>query len=625
VDGYLRSAGSITWDTVDSYGNAIPTYSGTFATISHTFMDAQPADGIDAAKNLWKINLPDGEENAGKLPCGIYFVIDEAIDPPGTGQLTQDNAVINNRYGHAGPESVSYYPSEAWNVSPFPQPWFNNERIGPGGSWGVSTTTPGLWSGITAAVQDLKVVRCEQMPWNYARTKKAADGSYYSENPMLLGNGNPDNLAASNSYDQAKTVENQMEPARWAAQKWFTAGFVIVDAAGYGFFKCVTAGYSGLSEPVWNLALDAVTGETHDTPPAGGQNAWAEWQCVRLFRPADTWVASKTWKIGETCADANGNTQTVISGWQAFQAWSVGQFITDTNNNTQQVITAGLSGGGAPAWAAALNATTADGSVVWKLVLLGSSSLSGTTEPAWGKNLGSVKQDGTVFWQLTSAVKTIEPAQHRANPVPRYPVYWQDESLAWLKPPVTNQESEKTIWGCGNQWCKSSYIDIFGQTIYEGGFQEKFTYGSPASTIGNQAYGWWIYSVAINRLQKYPANTSDSDTGKNTGAGDSAVGAGNTETGAGQTGNRQPVAVTIGCLRNGTFVAFGTFQTGQKINVLWPIFTSDALVYQCAERVDVQAVAIGLGANGVQTGYGVTDPAAAALVTDTIKLLQFVK
>jgi hypothetical protein len=60
--------------------------------------------------------------------------------------------------------------------------------------------------------------------------------------------------------------------------------------------------------------------------------------------------------------------------------------------------------------------------------------------------------------------------------------------------------------------------------------------------------------------------------------------------------------------------------------VRWPVFTSDALVYQCVERVDIQAVAIGMGAAGVVTGMTpLQHPMAAAYVTDVLKLLPLVQ
>ena len=54
------------------------------------------------------------------------------------------------------------------------------------------------------------------------------------------------------------------------------------------------------------------------------------------------------------------------------------------------------------------------------------------------------------------------------------------------------------------------------------------------------------------------------------------------------------------------------FYTGQTYQVLWPVFTSDALVYQCSERIDVQAVAIASGAAGVSVGAAIAEPTLIA-------------
>jgi hypothetical protein len=79
-------------------------------------------------------------------------------------------------------------------------------------------------------------------------------------------------------------------------------------------------------------------------------------------------------------------------------------------------------------------------------------------------------------------------------------------------------------------------------------------------------------------------------------------------------------------MRNGSFVAFGTLQTGQTYAVMWPVFTSDPLVYQSSERVLVQAVAISSDGTGVSTGAGLSDsnPMAATYVNDACALLDLI-
>jgi len=480
------------------------------AGISTVYSTAVAADGIDGVHNLKKINLPDGDPSAGALPTGIYGVIARYTDPPGTANIVGDPGQYWMADGFTGPYHNIFPPSLAWQYYPFPQPVFNWEQIFPG-TFGVTASVAGLWTGITAAVSDLRAVTVDLMPWNHARIKNVGMGfsaGTFSYNPMLLGGFNADSLAPSNSYDHTKPCEAQSEPPRWKASTWFEAGFVIVDTTGIGIFKCTSSGYSGSSEPAWNFTVGVTTGDIIGVPasfPFGSTHASCGWTCLKVFKPANS----------------------------------------------------------------------------------------------------------------------METAQHRARPIPRYPVYWQTETVPRLKPPVTNMEAEVTNWGCGDQWQDSTYLDGSGATVTQPGWQS-----------GNKAKGWWIYSVSINRIQYGPPTPTVGSTATGIGAGSTTVGAGDTGTGAGGGGSvpagggdsAAGVNVTIGCIRSGSFVAFGTYATGQTIQVLWPVFTSDALVYQCSERVDVQAVAVAAGGNGVATGLGqMNQPIAAAFYQDTLKLLGFVQ
>jgi hypothetical protein len=122
--------------------------------------------------------------------------------------------------------------------------------------------------------------------------------------------------------------------------------------------------------------------------------------------------------------------------------------------------------------------------------------------------------------------------------------------------------------------------------------------------------GWWIYRVTINRLASPGGVVS---------AGGGGVGAGSGGSGAG--GNN--VAVRIGCYRNGAFVLFGTYFTGSSFAAMWPVFTNTPLVYQCAERVDVQPTIISCG-NSFSSGAAVAYPVAAAFYNDTEALLNLI-
>lgn len=204
---------------------------------------------------------------------------------------------------------------------------------------------------------------------------------------------------------------------------------------------------------------------------------------------------------------------------------------------------------------------------------------SGKTQPTWSSGQGYDTTDGTVTWTCLRSLKvplTAAVARFQANalgPAPRYPIYWLSETNAfWEAPSIDNVTL--TAFGSGKQWLDPS-----------AGWKTT-----------NKAYGWFIYQICVN---------SEGGTLKN---------------GAllppGTGGSAQ-----IGCIRNGTFVSFGTFYAGETYQVLWPIFTSDALVYQSSSRLDIQCLAIGAGGSN---GLGaVGQPLAATYILDVQALLGF--
>lgn len=278
--------------------------------------------------------------------------------------------------------------------------------------------------------------------------------------------------------------------------------------------------------------------------------------------------------------------------WLASRYFSIGFTIQDSNGNFQKVSTAGVSGTIVP-------------------------GASGSTS-SWSTSVGGNTTDGGIIWQCAYKPKlSITPAQHRLTDIPRYPAFWLSETLPTMLPPTST--SGLTIFGANNQWQRNRYGGSTGSS-YDAGWQQD-----------NQAYGWWIFRVALNRMKTVVRTLPAVTPGGNIiGAGDGGVGAGDDgssgigaggSAGAPSSSGGGEVAVTIGCIRNGGFVAFGTYTTGQTIQVLWPIFTSDALAYTCSERVDVQAVAI---AGNVSTGAGVTKPICAAFINDTLKLQNLI-
>jgi len=315
--------------------------------------------------------------------------------------------------------------------------------------------------------------------------------------------------------------------------------------------------------------------------------------------------------------------------WAASVYFTIGFTILDSNGNLQTAQVSGLSGASAPAWPATVGESTLDGLIVWKcavvltpvetwqpqtayafgqivvdkygnlqMALTEGGGTSGTKEPHWGTTVGAYTTDNGIGWKMVGRQFQLKPATHRLAGIPRYPVYWATETNATLKPPTSS--SGLTIWGAYNQW-QINYLG--GPTNYDAGWQQT----SPTDT-GGMAFGWWIYSLTINR------------TGGGEVAGGSALPAQDGK------GVRQEIPVVAGCMRNGSFVAFGTLQTGQTYAVMWPVFTSDPLVYQSSERVLVQAVAISSDGTGVSTGAGLSDsnPMAATYVNDACALLDLI-
>jgi hypothetical protein len=427
----------------------------------------------------------------------------------------------------------------------------------------------GFWSAMCNAVSNLNVATGANMPWNLQRTKHDTSGDIMV-NPMLLGDLAPSisHVAQiSNSYDQGTIVEKQIEPPPWVASRYFTKDFVIQDANG-NFQKATTAGISGTTAPSWGTHLNNITSD-----------GAVIWKLIYQLAPAtNPWFASSLKNVDDAVKDSNGRTQVCIQA-----------------------------------------------------------GTTGTMAPVWPKTFGAKTKDATVVWQM---MNPYVAAPHRIPDLPRYPYYWQNETLPRLMPPTNT--SGLTIWGAYDQWqpVNKSGVDGHGNSLFDPGWQSRNPLGGaygPADTLG-MAYGWWIYSISLNRAN-YVIKTSPSlgpsgailsadDIGlTGVSASDTGIsdfGAGGTAATPGPGGGE--VNVIIGCMCNGSFVPFGNYLTGQTVRVLWPIFTSDALVYQCSERVDIQALAIATTTTkSVSTNATITTPALiAAHINDTAQLLNLI-
>lgn len=200
---------------------------------------------------------------------------------------------------------------------------------------------------------------------------------------------------------------------------------------------------------------------------------------------------------------------------------------------------------------------------------------TGGSEPTWPTEAGGGVNDGSAHWKAYNYSGVVA----RVVSQPVYPVKKDGDSIIYTPEALP-------------YWSQ-----------FHSGWQN----------LSSPIYGviWWIRRVRINRIRSASADMNDLG------------------------GDDSPINVTLGCIRDGSFVAFGTWPTGSWVTVdtgevnedeepiytdhlLWPIFTRDSLVYQASERVDVQAEFIG----GIPSfGHTVGFPVMAHHYNDTMALL----
>ncbi len=429
---------------------------------------------------------------------------------------------------------------------------------------GYTTSLPGLWTGKVPPVGSLNNVDPNIMPWNmWALTS--------TWNP-IGGNG-------GGGFDSNGDTENSLTTPPWKEQTLYPVDFCVLDQCGFRW-RCTVAGFSGLGQVQWptiKSLLPLVAALPANMTP--GFNTYTEPGHRPDDNPAKSFRAGPTWAL-------DGFNLPVVARWQAGQTYTVGDKVLDHHGNTQQLV-AVLDVAGQPTTAASgISGTqeTYSGVSIWK-ILLGEFSLDPN-----GGNFTFLK------WELTAVnIPAFTPAKARSqflyqnlpggytysNPpaytalgMPRYPFIWFNDIAAGNVP---------LLYPAG--------------TFPVG----RWSIGFEPWTTSNPSFIHWIHRVFINRLGVVGA------------AGIAVKQAGE-------------IAVEIGCMRNGAFVSFGMYQTGTMVEALWPIFTSDFLVYKAGERVDLQATIIGSMNSRTDGSWGVDPivpayPICAHYVNDTVALL----
>jgi hypothetical protein len=455
------------------------------------------------------------------------------------------------------------------------------------------TYTPscaGIFFGNTDPIQSLGLLIQPAMPWNlvyyasgtYALKPVVQISGHWPLPPLPLNQpykttltiagSSPSQTIAASAYTAAYGPwEKENCPSRWKANTWYPTGWQIYDSNG-NIQTLTSAGSS----------IGALSGSSEPT--------WETTLYAGITEGGYTINSGMVHQCGWQLT--NLLNKNLVDGWLPSTTFIPNQTITDKNGNTQKVISVSgslLTGATEPAWPSAIKPVW-QGSIPWEfgVIILDSNGnlqqvqttgggVAGATLPVWATVLNVTTTDGALTWKcvLVGNDQTVVDGG----------ITWQLVSVNGLPmvPAVARQFSIPKYPTCRDT--------------------------APVSlpTAFNPE-AWWIYEVSLTRLGIVDANGISQP----------------------QSGT---VAVTLGCIRNGSFVSFGTWNTGQIIPAMWPIFTNPSavypvlpaapLVYQCTEAVDVQAVAISCGL-GYSTGGTVTYPICAAFYNDMAALLALI-
>jgi hypothetical protein len=576
-DGTITASGSNEWafDTFLVIDNGMQ----IDGTISFVATDAVEVPGIHDSKRVLKIALPKFNPDSG-VPLGLYagLALYENADPTQTGPFASGQIGIPT--GDANLTLAEITETPPYKIVPtggdIALTFVKWSYLAAIGVDSITASTDGFWFGKTPPITSPSMIPFDKMPWNIFPTTIVTSGHNNAEANRYLGftlpyvGGAFTGANATPAYTFADapawltgattSSETLPWPKRWKPLVFYPVGFTILDSYG-NIQVSQTAGWSGTSEGGWPHTLGAITIEPTRTVGASSQ-AGATWKLTKMLRAAPSVQRNKAYSLKDTPIDDNGNE------------------ITCTVAGTTPATFTGT-------WATVLNATTIDGPVTWKLTRVNA--------------------------KFNPAVGSIMP--------PSYPFFWQNPASNWSPNTAYAVGDERTdtvgntqkviiagtsgathpAWnaGLGSNTVDS---DVTWQNIRLEQPPLTDTNADPSFPSGGhtvqfpfsfQPQGWWIYRVALNRIPQKKSRTTPPTV---------------------------PVSVTLGCVRSGSFVAFGTYNTGQIIDAMWPIFTNTALAYQCSERVDVQAEIVTCGL-AYSTWGNVSYPMAAAYINDMNAIL----
>jgi hypothetical protein len=284
---------------------------------------------------------------------------------------------------------------------------------------------------------------------------------------------------------------------------------------------------------------------------------------------------------------AGGGTMTwqwaglTISGWSIGKTFSPNAIVIGANF-LQIAWQGGQTGDTPPGWQTTLGQGCTDNQVRWYDQIV----QPWTWAPKTAVTPNQVMFDPSGTPYLAQNYGTTGPAAPTLNPTGTT----TDGSVIWfsLRAPLSN-----IIPACP----RYPFIRDIDVSLNPDG-SANYAKAIPLWVQGFNPVGWWIERVYLNRYL-LPADYAHPVAS---------------------------VAVNLGCIRNGQFVSFGTFQTGQNYLLWWPIFTADALVYQANEPIDVQASLVNMENNvslGQPYSFNIVNfPPRASLVKDLTALLE---